>query len=415
MTPNTDAGNDRRRAEEAVRAATAAYLEARDALEAAELDLRLGLVGSGHLQPAQERVEAAYAALQAAAEARDQVIARLVPAGGAGDAGGTAAGSEAGTPGGETGARDHPASVPLIRRDRLGYVIGPDVAPALVVDPGATVALETEDALSGRIRTARDQQSERLARFHAERDAGVIGPNPVTGPIFVRGAEPGDTLVVRIDHIDLDDQGVTRFRKALSPLGDLFAADRIKIVRVADGLVHWSERLRFPARPMVGVIGTAPALEALSSGRPGSHGGNMDCPEIAPGATVYLPVAVPGGLLFVGDCHAAMGDAEIGNTAIEARATVTLTVGLQKGRPAGFHWPRVETPEAIVVVAAGNPLDRTLQAAFRDLILWMEADYGWDRAEAYLLATQVADGRIGNSETIRAVMPKRYLIDRLPP
>lgn len=399
-----------RQAEEAVQKASEDYWRARDALEDAELSLRFGMVSADDLQPLQERVDAALDALQAATWTRDELVATL----------GRQASSEAAperstssfssevTPVLEPGiTSDHP--IPLVRRDRLGYLMGPAVPPAIIIDPGQTVALETEDALSGRIRTPDDMRPERLDRFHAEREAGIIGPNPVTGPIYIRGAEPGDTLVVRVDRIDLDGQGVTRFRKAWSPLGDLFAEDRIVIARIADGLVHFNDRIRFPTRPMIGVIGTAPALEALSSGRAGPHGGNMDCPEIAPGATVYLPVAVPGGLLFVGDCHAAMADAEICNTAIETRATITLTVELRKGRSPGFHWPRVETTDAIVVVAAGTPLDQTLQLAFRDLILWMEADYGWDRGEAYLLATQVADGRLGNSFTVRAVMPKRYL------
>ncbi len=238
---------------------------------------------------------------------------------------------------------------------------------------------------------------------------GVAGGNPVTGPVFVRGAQTGDTLAVRIEAIELDSPGVTRYRKEMIPLGHLFERDTVRVTPIVDGQVVFNQRIRIPISPMVGTIGTAPQMEALSSGRPGIHGGNMDVPDIASGATVYLPVYHPGGLLFVGDVHAAMADAEICNTAIEIRGRVTLSCTVRKGRPRAMTWPRVETAETIMAVASGTPLDGTLQAAFRDLLLWMEEEYGWDRGEAYLLATQVADGRICNSLAVRAIMPKRYL------
>ena len=296
-----------------------------------------------------------------------------------------------------------------VTRDHISYILWKDLPPVLEVEQGEPFVLETEDALSGRVRSEADAQPEPMARFHAERDAGKIGGNPVTGPVFVRGAQPGDTLAVRIEAIDLDSPGVTRYRKEMIPLGHLFERDTVRVTPIVDGQVVFNQRIRIPISPMVGTIGTAPQMEALSSGRPGIHGGNMDVPDIAPGATVYLPVYHPGGLLFVGDVHAAMADAEICNTAIEIRGRVTLSCTVRKGRPRAMTWPRVETAETIMAVASGTPLDGTLQAAFRDLLLWMEEEYGWDRGEAYLLATQVADGRICNSLAVRAIMPKRYL------
>ncbi|MCL4498915.1 MAG: acetamidase/formamidase family protein [Chloroflexi bacterium] len=298
-----------------------------------------------------------------------------------------------------------------VTRDHVSYVFWNGLSPVLEVEPGEQFILETEDALSGRVRSEADAQPEAMARFNAERDAGRIGANPVTGPVFVRGAEPGDSLAVRIQAIELESPGVTRFRHghAHAPLCYLFDEDKVKVTPVVDGQVVFNERIRIPIRPMVGTIGTAPMMEALASGRAGIHGGNMDVPDIAPGATVLLPVCHPGALLFAGDVHAVMGDAEICNTAIEIRSRVTLSARVHKGRPRSMMWPRVETPDAIMTVASGTPLDQTLQAAFRDLILWMEEDYGWDRAEAYLLATQVADGRLCSNLAVRAIMPKKYL------
>lgn len=298
-----------------------------------------------------------------------------------------------------------------VTRDHISYVLWKGLSPVLEVEQDEPFVVETEDALSGRVRSEAGAQPDAMARFNAERDAGSIGTNPVTGPVFVRGAEPDDTLAVRIEAIDLESPGVTRFRHGHghAPLCYLFDHDMVKVTPVVDGEVVFNERIRIPVRPMVGTIGTAPVMEALASARPGVHGGNMDVPDIAPGATVYLPVCHPGALLFVGDVHAAMADAEICNTAIEIRSRVTMSATVRKGRPKSMQWPRVETADAIMTVASGTPLDETLQAAFRDLILWMEEDYGWDRGEAYLLATQVADGRLCSNLAVRAIMPKRYL------
>ncbi len=296
-----------------------------------------------------------------------------------------------------------------VTREHISYLLSRELPPVLEVEQGEHFVLETEDALSGQARSNEAAASEAFAAFNARRDAGYLGPNPVTGPVFVRGAEPGDTLAVRIEAIELESPGVTRYRRSTSPLAAIFDKDLLKVTPVVGDEVVFNDRVRIPVKPMVGTIGTAPPLEALSSARAGGHGGNMDVPDIAPGATVYLPVYHPGALLFVGDVHAAMADAEICNTAIEIRSKVTLSASVRQGRPKSMKWPRVETADTIMCVASGTPLDETLQSAFKDLLLWMEEDYGWDRSEAYLLATQVADGRICSSIAIRAIMPKRYL------
>lgn len=296
-----------------------------------------------------------------------------------------------------------------VSRSNISYVIDKATPPILEVKAGERFELETEDALSGQVRSPESARPGNMARLNAERDEGYIEGNPVTGPIYLEGAEPGDTLTVKIEEIELESPGVTRFRKALSPLGNLFKDDKVMVTPVEGGHVIFNERIRIPIRPMVGTVGVAPQLESPLSGRAGVYGGNMDCPEVAPGNTLYLPVYHPGGLLFVGDVHAAMGDAEIGNTAIEIRSRVTLTLDFHKGRPESMGWPRVETPDSIITVVSGVPLDLSLQTAFKEMILWMEEGYGWEREEAYLLLTQVSDGRICNSFTIRCVMPKVYL------
>jgi amidase len=157
--------------------------------------------------------------------------------------------------------------------------------------------------------------------------------------------------------------------------------------------VIWDERTRIPIRPMVGVLGTAPALEAISTMDCGQHGGNLDVQEFAPGTRVLLPVAVEGALLYVGDCHAVQGDGELcGFGAIEIRSHVTIRVDLAP-RPPSMIWPRFEEAEHIGVVACARPLEDAFRLAVRELASWLAEDFGYSLADAVLLLGQVAEAR----------------------
>lgn len=291
----------------------------------------------------------------------------------------------------------HQASSVLDRRD----------PPVATVDPGEAIVVETEDAQGGYYRMPENLQPERLA-------LRPTNTYPVTGPIFVRGTEPGDMLVVRVDDIQVDKQGVTVGRAGGGLLGDWMRESRGMIVPVVDGFARFGERIRIPVRPMIGKIGTAPAMEAIRSSTPGPHGGNMDVVDIAAGSVVYLPVSVPGGLLYAGDVHAVMGDGEVCGTGVEIAARLTLTLDVRKGRPASISWPRLETADDIMVIAADKPAEAAARLACKDMVLWMEEEYGFERTEAYLLFSLVGDLRIcqlvNPLYTVRAVMPKRYLL-----
>jgi amidase len=271
--------------------------------------------------------------------------------------------------------------------------------PVLEIASGETIQVDTEDALGAGFRTPADVTWQRFDEL----------TYPLTGPIAVAGAQPGDTLAVRVEDIELDNQGVVVCRSGGGVLRDWMPGYAGKIVRVHDGLVHFNDRIRIPIRPMIGKIGTAPALECLRSSTPGVHGGNLDCPELTIGNTISLPVNVPGALLAVGDVHAAMGDAEVCGTGVEIRARLTLTISLHKGRPRAMTWPRIETPAAIITLAAAKPVDEALYLAVKEMVLWLEADYGFDRAEAYLLLGLAGHGRLGNWFSAYCVLPKTYL------
>ena len=143
----------------------------------------------------------------------------------------------------------------------------------------------------------------------------------------------------------------------------------------------------------LGCIGTAPDWGVPSTGPAGPHGGNLDLVEVGPGSTVYLPVFVPGGHLFLGDAHAAMGHGELSATGLEMAALTTITVDVVRGsRLTGI---RVETPESIMTVATHGTLERAIAEAYARLILWMEADWNWNRWKAYDLLTHVGRISIG--------------------
>lgn len=296
----------------------------------------------------------------------------------------------------------------VIKRVQSSSVLDRRDIPVATVGSGETFIMETEDAHGGYYRTTDDIRPERLSEPRPDNRF------PVTGPVYVQGAEPGDTLAVHIDNIELAGQGATTTRRGAGLLGDWITDSMGLLVPVAAGKAKFNHRFDIPVRPMIGKIGTAPALEAIRSSTPGPHGGNMDCVDITIGSTVYLPVSVPGGRLYAGDVHAVMGDGEVCGTGVEIAATLTLTVSLHKGRPKSMNWPRVETGDAVMVVAADKPAEAAARLACRDMIAWME-EGGFSRSEAYLLFSLVGDLRIcqlvNPLYTVRAVMPKRYLSD----
>jgi acetamidase/formamidase len=303
---------------------------------------------------------------------------------------------------------------PAARRKDLAWVIGPYQAPVASLTPGETFKVSTLDAFANRIDSP-DADLSKVIRLPYV--------NPCTGPIYVEGAEPGDTLSVRIEDIQIPrDYAVSCIIPEFGGLcGTVFTRvlnehleQRILIQRITkQGLVH-DPRLKIPpipVEPFYGTIGTSPAVEAISTLSPGFHGGNMDAADVCPGNTVYLPVQVAGALLFVGDGHAAQGDAEVCGVAAEVPTVGTLTVDLIKGR--AISTPRIENGEFLMSVGSARPMEDAARIAFYDLVTWLASDYGFDRIAAYQLCSQVARVRLANMVDILysvvAKFPKRYL------
>ena len=220
--------------------------------------------------------------------------------------------------------------------------------------------------------------------------------NPSSGAIWVKGAEPGMAVEVSIEAMELAPVGYTAFlgENLLFPSTPVTTSDlaTARIVRIRDGYVIWDERLSLAIRPMVGMVGVAPAHESQGNLRVGEWGGNMDVQEVGPGARVRLAVNVPGALLHIGDVHALQGDGEIGGSAIETSGVIRLRVALME-RPQEMTWPRIVTSDRIMTVASGRPAERALRLAAGELIRWLHADYGLEPEEALLLLSQVLEAR----------------------
>ncbi len=286
--------------------------------------------------------------------------------------------------------------------------------PVLRIAGGDTVITTTADA------HGRDFRMEQVASR----------PNPQTGPFYVEGAEPGDTLVLTLDRLVPNRAyGYTSAQVAPNVVEPGYVP---KLPWTPEGERPWAEwhvdatagtatlvkpetalgRLALPLAPMLGCFGVAPAGgQAISTMTSGEHGGNMDYRAFVSGVTVYLPVFVPGALLFVGDGHAVQGDGEITGTGIEISFEVQFTVGLRKGKT--IRWPRGENAGYIFTVGNARPLDQAVQHATTEMLRWLQEDYGLDPLGAHTLIGQVVEYDLGNiydpAYTMVCKMPKRWL------
>ncbi|MDE0185796.1 MAG: acetamidase/formamidase family protein [Candidatus Poribacteria bacterium] len=289
----------------------------------------------------------------------------------------------------------------IITRDHIVYSFDREHSPVRKIDPGDKIRFETYDARTGTIRS----EDNLLDRPHPR------GANPATGPVFVKGAEPGDTLRVEILGIELASQGFIAIKAGLGNLGHLAEKYVTRLVQIEDGIVHYDDRIHFPVRPMIGVIGTAPSGEAVPTLYPGPHGGNMDHNDVKVGSCVYLPVFVEGALFGVGDVHAAMGDAEVTMTGIEICAEVTVLVNLIKGESITRPW--IETDASWITTGDAPKLADAITIACEEMANLLQQKLSVSFDDAYLLMSAIGDVRISQScqpnqfpSTIRVVFPK---------
>jgi len=288
--------------------------------------------------------------------------------------------------------------------------LNPSVKPVASVRCGEVVEVETWDAFGGAVKPGQTRQ-QALER-------GIKVPsNPVTGPISVEGAEPGDILVVEILGIELPERGATTISPGFGGLEGWLnlMTPKTKISEIRDGAVHYvtdeGTTVKVDVDPFIGTIGVSPRSEAINTLTPGTHGGNMDCPDVRPGNRLMLPVYQKGALFGLGDVHAVQGDGEVCGSAIEVTAVVKLRFEVLKGKTIG--WPRVESDTEIMTVCSARPLEDAARLAYRELVRWMVEEYGWERDDAYMFLSIAAKARIAQIVdplyTAVAKLPKRYL------
>jgi amidase len=262
-------------------------------------------------------------------------------------------------------------------------------------------------------------------------DPKVAGSWPgEVGPFYIEGAAPGDTLVVRILKLAPNrdtaisnvtatsisgvaaDSRTRMLNEPLPPRRFVWQIDRARSMGILDMPASAMKRIEIPLKPMLGRVAVAPAGEEAWGGLwPGDFGGNMDASDVTAGTTVYLPVFHPGALFYFGDFHALQGDGEIAGSGLESTADVTFQFDVIKGKR--IRWPRLEDDEHIMVAGSIRPLMDALRIAYVELIEWLVADYGFDKMDAYQVASQAGVVRVANvvdpNYTVIAKFPKRLL------
>jgi amidase len=286
--------------------------------------------------------------------------------------------------------------------DKAIFAFCKDNTAAVSVDAPVTLDVVTKDCFSNQLREPEDTIE----------GLNWDATNPATGPIFVNGAQPGDTLKVTINKIDVDEKGTVCALENEGTLGHMVSGNHVKIVHIEDGCAVFTPEIRIPINPMIGVIGVAPANgESIGCGTPGHHGGNMDNTMVAEGATLYFPVAVDGALLALGDVHAVMGDGEIGVTGLEIPAVVNLTVEVIKGKAP--EYPILENEDSFSIIVSKETTDEANQRATELMKEFLEPRMDISAPDIIMLMSLVGDLEVCQIvdplKTVRFVFPKKYM------
>lgn len=293
------------------------------------------------------------------------------------------------------------------------------VPPMARVRPGAVLKVFTEDCFAGRVRSERDLVSQ-VCEFPFV--------NPQTGPFYIEGAAPGDTLAIHF--IEIEPARDWAISTTVPLFGALTATHATAMLHDPLPEITWLWELdrkarkcifrarnggftvALPMEPMHGTVGVAPAnLEARSALTPDAFGGNLDTPEMRAGVTCYLGVNVEGALFSLGDGHARQGEGETCGVSVECAMNTVLAIDVIKGRPCA--WPRLESDNHIMSIGAARPLEDAFRISQADMVSWLGEDYGMEKMDAYQLVSQGVLSPLANvcdtNYTSVAKFPKVYL------
>jgi amidase len=281
-----------------------------------------------------------------------------------------------------------------LSREHHIYVLDPKARPAITINSGEELMVETWDA------------------FEGIRDPGVLQAKslkgPATGPIAVNGAQPGDALRVEFLSITPKEGAVHMVMPGRGFLEEEFTQGYPTVMTLDGDSVVMPGGLRLPMVSSMGMVATTPTYPQNTASDSGPYGGDIDLKELVAGSSIYLPVFVPGGMLVLGDCHAVVGDGAVAGTGAECSSDAHIRVTLEKGM--GLSGPRVVTPDYFVVLSHGEELGPAMKQAVRDMVDFLVREKGLAPYDAYTLCSLAGDVRV--SRTFRPISPVKMMLSR---
>ncbi len=277
------------------------------------------------------------------------------------------------------------------------------IPPAIRVPSGAVVEVYTKEATDGQLTpnsTVEDVKNLKFDPIH-----------PLTGPVYVEGAQPGDVLAVKLLKIEVGDWGWSAVVPGFGFLADEFTEPYLKTYTLGKDarVAHFNERIKIPLKPFAGVMGVAPDTDSLlSTIPPRANGGNMDNPFLTEGVTVYFPVFVEGALFSIGDTHAAQGLGEVCGTGVEAPMRIVYKVEVLKNARK-IQEPQYETDEYYAVTAFATTIDEAAKKATRYMIDYLVNEHNLSRTEAYVLSSLAADLHIAEVVDVPHVLVAMHI------
>jgi amidase len=279
-------------------------------------------------------------------------------------------------------------------REHHIYVLDPKNAPAITIESGEELLVETWDAFEG-VRDPAVLQAKSLK-------------GPATGPIYVNGAQPGDALRVDFLSITPKEGAVHMVMPGRGFLEEEFTQGYPTVMTLEDGCAVLPGGLRLPMAPSMGMVATTPTYPQITASDSGPYGGDIDLKELVAGSTIYLPVFVPGGMLALGDCHAVVGDGAVAGTGAECSSEALIRVTVDKGL--ALSGPRAMTPDYLVVLSHGEELGPAMKQAVRDMVDFLVREKGMAPYDAYTLCSLAGDVRV--SRTFRPISPVKMMLSR---
>ena len=275
------------------------------------------------------------------------------------------------------------------------YVLDPGNDPAITVDSGEELMVETWDAFEG-VRDPDVLQARSLK-------------GPATGPIYVNGAEPGDALRVDFISITAKEGAAHMVLPDRGFLEEEYTDAYPTVMSLEDGNLVMPTGVRLPINPSMGVVATTPTYPQQTASDSGPYGGDIDMKELVAGSTIYLPVFVPGGMLALGDCHAIVGDGAVAGTGAECSSDAHIRITVEKGM--GITSPRALTPDHFIVLSHGEELGPAMKQAVRDMVDFLVEAKGMSAYDAYTLLSLAGDIRV--SRTFRPISPVKMMLSRV--